>query len=148
MQPGRYTELFFLDEATALAAGHRACTLCRREDYDRLGEIWRACTRQTVERTRSTRPSTGSDGTVPREPSDITMRRSTGCPTARSCSSAGSHGSSAGRTSCGGRRPVAGDRRPAHGRIARVITPPSLVDVLRAGWEPVVPLLHPSALAR
>ena len=41
MQPGRYTELFFLDEATALAAGHRACALCRREDYDRLGEIWR-----------------------------------------------------------------------------------------------------------
>jgi hypothetical protein len=26
-----------------------------------------------------------------------------------------------------------------------VITPPSLVDVLRAGWEPVVPLVHPSA---
>ena len=41
MQPGRYTELFFLDEATALAAGHRACALCRREDYDRLGEMWR-----------------------------------------------------------------------------------------------------------
>ena len=32
MQPGRYTELFFLDEATALAAGHRPCAGCRRED--------------------------------------------------------------------------------------------------------------------
>ena len=32
MQPGLYTELFFLDEATALAAGHRPCWECRRED--------------------------------------------------------------------------------------------------------------------
>lgn len=34
MSPGRYTELFFLDEAVALAAGHRPCALCRREAYD------------------------------------------------------------------------------------------------------------------
>ena len=33
MQPGRFTELFFLDEVTAFAAGHRPCALCRREDY-------------------------------------------------------------------------------------------------------------------
>ena len=32
MSPGRYTELFFLDEATALAAGHRPCYECRRGD--------------------------------------------------------------------------------------------------------------------
>lgn len=31
MSPGRYTELFFLDEATALAGGHRPCFECRRE---------------------------------------------------------------------------------------------------------------------
>ena len=31
MSPNRYTELFFLDEATALAAGHRPCFECRRE---------------------------------------------------------------------------------------------------------------------
>ena len=41
LQPGRFTELFFLDEATAFAAGHRPCALCRREDYDRLVAIWR-----------------------------------------------------------------------------------------------------------
>jgi hypothetical protein len=40
MQPGRFTELFFLDEATALAAGHRPCALCRRADYDFLVEVW------------------------------------------------------------------------------------------------------------
>ena len=33
MQPGNYTELFFLDEAVALAAGHRPCKLCRRDAY-------------------------------------------------------------------------------------------------------------------
>jgi len=32
MQPNRYTELFFLDEVTALAAGHRPCFECRRQD--------------------------------------------------------------------------------------------------------------------
>jgi hypothetical protein len=33
MPPGRYTGLFFLDDATALAAGHRPCAECRHEDY-------------------------------------------------------------------------------------------------------------------
>ncbi len=33
MAPGQYTELFFLDEAVALAAGHRPCALCRREAF-------------------------------------------------------------------------------------------------------------------
>ncbi len=33
MSPNAYTELFFLDEAVALAAGHRPCALCRREHY-------------------------------------------------------------------------------------------------------------------
>ncbi|CAJ0880232.1 hypothetical protein R77567_03280 [Ralstonia sp. LMG 32965] len=40
MQPGRYTELFFLDEATALAAGHRPCGECRRDDYNHFKRAW------------------------------------------------------------------------------------------------------------
>ena len=32
--PNRYTELFFLDEATSLAAGHRPCAECRRARYE------------------------------------------------------------------------------------------------------------------
>jgi hypothetical protein len=40
MQPGRYTELFFLDEAVALAAGHRPCAECRRADYTRFRDLW------------------------------------------------------------------------------------------------------------
>ena len=35
MAPGSYTELFFLDEATALTAGHRPCWECRRDAYNR-----------------------------------------------------------------------------------------------------------------
>lgn len=35
-----YTELFFLDEATAFAAGHRPCAECRYEDYQRFKTIW------------------------------------------------------------------------------------------------------------
>jgi hypothetical protein len=41
MAPGRYTELFFLDEATALAAGHRPCCECRREDFRAFQAAWR-----------------------------------------------------------------------------------------------------------
>ena len=40
MTPGRYTHLFFLDEATALAAGHRPCGECRRADYVRFKNAW------------------------------------------------------------------------------------------------------------
>ena len=36
MAPNRYTELFFLDEAVAFAAGHRPCAECRRADYTRF----------------------------------------------------------------------------------------------------------------
>ena len=36
MTPGAYTELFFLDEVTALAAGHRPCALCRRSAWQHL----------------------------------------------------------------------------------------------------------------
>ena len=40
MTPGHYTELFFLDEATALAAGHRPCAECQRERYMRFRDLW------------------------------------------------------------------------------------------------------------
>ena len=42
MAPGSYTELFFLDEATALAAGHRPCAECRRADFLRFRAAWLA----------------------------------------------------------------------------------------------------------
>jgi hypothetical protein len=41
MSPRHYTELFFLDEATALAAGHRPCAECRRERFNAFRYAWR-----------------------------------------------------------------------------------------------------------
>ena len=40
MSPGLYTELFFLDEITALAAGHRPCFECRRDDAMLFARLW------------------------------------------------------------------------------------------------------------
>ena len=40
MSPGRYTELFFLDEAVAFAAGHRPCAECRREHFNAFKDAW------------------------------------------------------------------------------------------------------------
>ncbi len=40
MSPHRYTELFFLDEATAFGAGHRPCFECRREAYHQFKTLW------------------------------------------------------------------------------------------------------------
>lgn len=40
MAPDKYTELFFMDEATAFAAGHRPCFECRREDARLFKRYW------------------------------------------------------------------------------------------------------------
>jgi len=42
MPPGRYTSLFFLDEASALAAGHRPCAECQRERFTTFRTCWAA----------------------------------------------------------------------------------------------------------
>jgi hypothetical protein len=44
MEPGHYTELFFWDEVTALAAGHRPCFECRREEATAFLELFRKVT--------------------------------------------------------------------------------------------------------
>lgn len=40
MSPGQYTELFFLDEVTALAAGHRPCGTCQKSRYEIFKQLW------------------------------------------------------------------------------------------------------------
>ena len=40
MAPNRYTELFFMDEATSFSAGHRPCFECRREAYHHFKTLW------------------------------------------------------------------------------------------------------------
>jgi hypothetical protein len=42
MSPGCYTELFFLDEATGLAAGHRPCAECQRQRFRQFRDAWSA----------------------------------------------------------------------------------------------------------
>ena len=147
LQPGRFTELFFLDEATALAAGHRACALCRREDYNRLVSIWaelhpgQAGADAIDAQLHSERvaPETRShllhDASLDELPDgafvlfDDSPHLVLGAELLQ--------WTPAGYTA----------RRPRHaGGQARLITPPSLVAVLSAGWQPLVPLLHPSAI--
>ncbi|OFE15659.1 hypothetical protein BA895_21970 [Humibacillus sp. DSM 29435] len=47
-QPGRYTPLFFLDEAVSLAAGHRPCAECRRADFNEFRSAWARFAGETV----------------------------------------------------------------------------------------------------
>ncbi len=146
LQPGRFTELFFLDEATAFAAGHRPCALCRRGDYDRLVALWREL----------------HPGQVGADAIDAQLHGERLAPGSRTQRH---HGAPFDELPDGafvlhGGAPylvlgaqllawtAAGyvERRPRPlGRASVVITPPSLVSVLRAGWQPLVPLLHPSA---
>lgn len=134
MPPGRYTGLFFLDEATAFGAGHRPCAECRREDYnafravlgfDRADEIDERLHRERLGPYRNAELDELPDGAFvlrDGEPWLVLgrelLRWTPGGYTERIA-------------------------RP-RGR-ATVVTPPSLVDLLRAGWHGVVPLLHPSA---
>jgi hypothetical protein len=135
MQPGKFTELFFLDEVTAFAAGHRPCALCRRADYVRFLELVGERGADDVD-ARLHRERLGRERVAALD----------GLPDGAFVLEAGDPwlvlGRSVLRWTPGGyidRKP-----RPERGRSV-VITPPSLVAVLRAGWHPVVPLLHPSA---
>jgi len=57
MEPGHNTQLFFLDEVTALASGHRPCMECRRQDFVRFREYWAAA---NADRTDGAQPSTAT----------------------------------------------------------------------------------------
>ena len=48
MTPNRYTELFFLDEATGLAAGHRPCAECRHGRFLAFRDAWAAGNRRII----------------------------------------------------------------------------------------------------
>lgn len=48
MQEGNYTELFFLDEATAFSAGHRPCGQCRRDRFSAFKAAWLAANRHLL----------------------------------------------------------------------------------------------------
>jgi hypothetical protein len=141
LQPGRFTELFFLDEATAFAAGHRPCALCRREDYNRFLALVGGSGADAIdERLHAER----IDGPGRR----LHAARLDDLPDGAFILREGDPWL------------VLGDRllrwSPAgyvereartHGP-ATLITPPALIEVLRTGWRGAVPFLHESAAAR
>jgi hypothetical protein len=146
LRPGRFTELFFLDEATAFAAGHRPCALCRRDDYLRFVAIWRAIHPDQA-------GADAIDTQLHTERIDVDTREQRHHEAMMDDLPDGAfvlHESSPHLvkdarllrwTPSGYRDPSA---RPAR-RRATLITPPSSVEVLRADWRPVVPFLHPSS---
>jgi hypothetical protein len=145
MQPGRFTELFFTDEATAFAAGHRPCALCRRPDYRRFLAIWReqhpghADADVIDAQLHGERLVAGSG--IQRHHEAPLERLPDGAFILWEHEPRVVVGAGLWRWTPSGYTDVIA--RPARGR-ATAITPPSLVGVLRAGWQPVVPLFHPS----
>ncbi len=150
MAPGRYTELFFLDEATAFAAGHRPCGECRYEDYRRFSSLWQRLHPGQV-------GADAMDDQLHAERVDPETREQRHHEMAWDELPDGTFVLVAGRpwlvrgrellewTPAGY---VAARRtRPSTG-TARAVTPPSLIALLRAVWEPAtVPFLHPSAFS-
>jgi hypothetical protein len=139
--PGRWTPLFFYDEAVALAAGHRPCALCRRADYNRWLDAW--------EWALGERPGADAiDLELHAERLDGKKKRIHSMPWKRV--PAGAFVVSSGTAAL-----VLEDRllpwsaagygsslaRPSSGS-ADLLTPPSTVAVIRHGYRPV---LHPSA---
>ena len=145
LQPGRFTELFFLDEATAFAAGHRPCALCRHEDYRSFVARWH-------ELHPGDEPGADAiDARLHAERVDGEARRQRrheapfetlpdGAFVVDGDSAFLVLGEALLRWTPGGYV----DQRPRPSGTAAVLTPPSLVAVLAGGWEGAVPLLHPS----
>ncbi|PLL13705.1 hypothetical protein C0V75_07160 [Tabrizicola sp. TH137] len=140
MAPGSYTELFFLDEAVACAAGHRPCAECRRAEWLLFREAWvglygempaaaidRSLHRARVER-RAQRRHVAPVAEVP--------------PGAMILLDGRAHLMREGAVqpfSPAGYGPL----RDVPSGAVTVLTPEPMVAVMRAGWRPA---LHPSAL--
>jgi hypothetical protein len=148
LQPGRFTELFFLDEATAFAAGHRPCALCRSDDYRAFVAAWRA----------SHPTDRGADAIDDRLHAERWDPAGRGRHFHRARVGSLPDGAFVLRdaepwvvlddrltrwTPAGYAERIA---RPARGD-AVVLTPPSIVDILREPRTPAVPFLHPTAYA-
>jgi hypothetical protein len=145
MPPGRYTALFFLDEATALAAGHRPCGYCRRVDYLWFARSWQAAAglaerpraveldawlhaERVNRRTRRQVTRTAAAGRLP----DGAMVRHAGVPwlvTQQALLPWSLHGYGP---------PTAVEP----GTLLELLTPPSIVAALAADY---LPLVHPTA---
>jgi hypothetical protein len=141
MQPGRFTELFFLDEATAFAAGHRPCALCRRADYGRLVGVWCELhpgdTGADAMDARLHGERLAGDG---RRMHPLPSELPDGAFVLRESEPWLAVGGELLRWTPGGY-----DRNVAFRGDEALLTPPSLLELLRRGWRGLVPLMHPSA---
>ncbi|WP_027341305.1 hypothetical protein [Hamadaea tsunoensis] len=144
MPPGRWTALFFLDEATALAAGHRPCAYCRRGAYLAYATAWQAHS-GLAERPRATE----MDTVLHASRVDSRTRRQRTWPSTVDALPDGTMVDYEGAPALvldGGLRPWAfagygPPVRPPAG-LVEVLTPPASVGALAAGYRP---LLHPTA---
>jgi len=145
MPPGGWTALFFLDEATALAAGHRPCGYCRRPAYRAYAEAWR------VARGLVVPPGAGDmDVRLHAERVDPRSRRQRTSRALAATLPGGvmvHHDGVPGLLAGGRVLPwsFAGYAAPVALRedeTVEVLTPPSSVAAIAAGYRP---LLHPSA---
>jgi hypothetical protein len=133
MPPGRYTGLFFLDEATALAAGHRPCAECRNADYKSFLAITGASGADDLDRRLHAERGRLHESELGALPDGAFVALD-----GRAWLVLGSEllfWTPGGYT----------ERRPrARGRVD-VVTPPTSLDVLAASWSGSVPLIHPTA---
>jgi hypothetical protein len=146
MPPGRWTALFFLDEATALSAGHRPCGYCRRADYLAFAQAWRAA------RHLPRRPlAPEMDAALHAERTDRSRRKLSylapvaGLPGGVMVRLAGQPGLLLnGQVRPWSFRGYGAPARAGPAGPVEVLTPPSIVAAITAGYQPLV---HPSALA-
>jgi hypothetical protein len=140
-----YTELFFLDEPTALAAGHRPCFECRRKDAEAFAEHWRAAHRLHRRPYAFEMDEVLHSERLQGRSKRLQRRNSDGLPDGAFVAHSGDAFA------------VRGDRilhwtpqgydaekpRP-RGDVVDVLTPPAILAVLAAGYKP---RWHPSATA-
>ena len=130
MAPGRYTGLFFLDDATALAAGYRPCAECRNADY-----------RSFIALTGATRADELDDRLHAERLGPKPRRDVASLPDAAFVLVNDEpwvvYGGELLRWTPAGY----GERRRAVGR-ATLVTPPTSLRVLESGWRGTVPFLH------
>ena len=136
-----YTELFFLDEVTALAAGHRPCFECRRHDAKAFAEKWAEAKDRNIPYAPEmdmVLQSERLDGRAKRRHEMPIDNLPDGAFVTMNNAAFAIRGSHLLRWSENGYvKKIA-----RVGGIANVLTPPSIVGVLAAGYKPQ---WHPSA---
>jgi hypothetical protein len=132
MEPNRYTGLFFLDDATALAAGHRPCAECRNADYRSYLALSGASGADELDRMLHAERGSLHDSALEGLP-DGAFVLLDGEPWLVL-------GSELLRWSPGGYS----ERRPRSSGRVDAVTPPTSLRVLASGWSGSLPLIHPS----